>query len=456
MDKLAIELKNVGKLFRLYRNKRDRLLQLFDKNKEYYTPKWALKDISLQVKRGTALGIIGKNGSGKSTLLQIICKTMTPSTGCVNVNGKVGALLELGSGFNPEFTGIENIFINGCIQGISKQKIEEKMDKILGFADIGDYVYQPVKTYSSGMKVRLAFAIIANIEADILIIDEALAVGDAFFNQKCMRFIKEYKEENTLLFVSHDANSIMSLCDQTALLSGGKLEMVGKPKEVVEIYVQNLHKQNIDNKDDKRKSEIKSMHTNNIIANGNLEDYKRKWTDYRKKYRNNGIESNQMRILKIEESNTNERSYGSGEVLIKEVEMINTEDNYNSTFYGGEIVEIKIKVKGIRKTKGLIIGFMVKNERGQTMFGDNTYNRIESVDNIVIEEGEEIGAKFVFTMPLLTYGNYMLTASVATGDIDNHKILNWQNDVLLIRSECTNIAAGLAGVPMHLIEVENK
>ena len=126
--------------------------------------------------------------------------------------------------------------------------------------------------------------------------------------------------------------------------------------------------------------------------------------------------------------------------------MINTEDNYNSTFYGGEIVEIKIKVKGIRKTKGLIIGFMVKNERGQTMFGDNTYNRIESVDNIVIEEGEEIEAKFVFTMPLLTYGNYMLTASVATGDIDNHKILNWQNDVLLIRSECTNIAAGLAGV----------
>ena len=132
------------------------------------------------------------------------------------------------------------------------------------------------------------------------------------------------------------------------------------------------------------------MQTNNIIANGNVEDYKRKWTDYRYKYRNNGIESNQMRILKIEENNTNERSYGSGEVLIKGVEMINTEDNCNSTFYGGEIVEMKIKVKGIRKTKRLIIGFMVKNERGQTMFGDNTYNRIDSVDNIVIEEGEEI------------------------------------------------------------------
>ena len=191
-----IRVENLSKCYQIYDKPQHRLWQgLFRGRKQFFREFWALKDVSFEVRRGETVGIIGRNGSGKSTLLQMICGTLTPTSGTIDVRGRVGALLELGAGFNPEFTGRENVYMNGSILGLTREEIDARYEDIVAFADIGQFIDQPLKTYSSGMYVRLAFAVIANIEADVLVIDEALAVGDAFFVQKCMRFLRRFLEK---------------------------------------------------------------------------------------------------------------------------------------------------------------------------------------------------------------------------------------------------------------------
>ncbi len=237
MSEIAISLKNVSKCFKRYGRPIDRLKELLLPGKSRAEFFWALQDINLTLPRGETLGIVGKNGSGKSTLLQIIAGTLTPTTGKVEVNGRVSALLELGSGFNPEFTGRQNVFFNGRLLGLSQGEIENKFDNIARFADIGDFIEQPVKTYSSGMFVRLAFAVAINVEPDILVVDEALAVGDEAFQRKCFAQIQLIKERGgTILFVSHSAALVVELCKQAILLDRGKLLLAGAPKQVVSKY----------------------------------------------------------------------------------------------------------------------------------------------------------------------------------------------------------------------------
>jgi lipopolysaccharide transport system ATP-binding protein len=236
---IAVRVQNLGKAYRIYDRPQDRLkLMLFRRfGKSYGREFWALRDVSFEVPRGRALGIIGRNGSGKSTLLQLIAGTLGPSLGTVELHGRVAALLELGSGFNPEFTGIENIYLNGTILGFSRSAIEEKLDDILAFADIGPFIYQPVKTYSSGMVVRVAFAVHQALEPDILIVDEALAVGDVFFQQKCFNRIRQIiNRGTTLLLVSHDTAAIQNICDSGILLHKGSLAFMGPPEECVSRY----------------------------------------------------------------------------------------------------------------------------------------------------------------------------------------------------------------------------
>lgn len=201
--------------------------------------------MSFHVQKGETIGIIGRNGSGKSTLLQIICGTLTPSGGRVAINGRVAALLELGAGFNPEFTGRENVYMNAALLGLSKAQIEERLDAIFAFADIGGFVDQPVKTYSSGMYVRLAFAVIAHVDADVLVIDEALAVGDAFFTQKCMRFLRAFMERGTVLFVSHDTNAVVNLCTRVVWLDKGRVREIGPAKDVCDSYLEAFYESSI-------------------------------------------------------------------------------------------------------------------------------------------------------------------------------------------------------------------
>ena len=239
---VAIRLEGVSKCFQVYGKPHYRLLQsIFRGRRKYFQEFWALRDISLEIRQGETFGVIGRNGAGKSTLLQIICGTVAPTTGVVEVNGRVAALRERGAGFNPEFTGRENVFMYGAILGLDREEIRSRYDDIVAFADIGDYLDQPVKTYSSGMVVRLAFAVIAYVDADILIVDEALAVGDAFFVQKCMRFLREFMTRGTILFVSHDTGTVVNLCNQAVLLQKGNIKVKGSPKEVSEIYLADFY-----------------------------------------------------------------------------------------------------------------------------------------------------------------------------------------------------------------------
>jgi len=240
MDKdTAISLSNITKTYKLYSSHSDRVKEAFHPiRKKYHHPFHALSDISLKIKKGDTIGIIGQNGSGKSTLLQIICGILQPTTGCVEVDGKISALLELGAGFNPEFTGLQNIYLSGSIMGFTRQEMDEKLDDIIGFADIGDYITQPVKTYSSGMYVRLAFSVATAVEPEILIVDEALSVGDMFFQAKCIERIKRMISSNdiTFIFVSHDLGSIKSLCEKSVLLDRGQVAFFGKSEVAVEEY----------------------------------------------------------------------------------------------------------------------------------------------------------------------------------------------------------------------------
>jgi lipopolysaccharide transport system ATP-binding protein len=237
MSEIAISLKNVSKCFKRYTRPVDRLKELLLPGKSRADEFWALQDINLEVPKGQTLGIVGRNGSGKSTLLQIIVKTLTPTTGEVEVKGRVSALLELGSGFNPEFTGHQNVFFNGQLLGLSPKEIETKFDQIVDFADIGDFIEQPVKTYSSGMFVRLAFAVATSVEPDILVVDEALSVGDEAFQRKCFARLQSIQEHGgTILFVSHSAASVIQLCTSAILIDRGELLLSGNPKLVLSSY----------------------------------------------------------------------------------------------------------------------------------------------------------------------------------------------------------------------------
>jgi lipopolysaccharide transport system ATP-binding protein len=245
-DDIAIRVANLSKCFQIYDAPRDRLKQFIlprlqrlggQPSRQYFREFWALRDVSFEVRKGETVGIIGRNGSGKSTLLQMICGTLTPTGGSIETNGRIAALLELGSGFNPEFTGRENVYLNGTVLGLSKAEVDERFDEIAAFADIGDFIEQPVKTYSSGMLVRLAFAVQATVDPNILIVDEALAVGDEIFQRKCFARLEDLKSKGTsILFVSHSPASIIELCDRTLLLDHGARLMYGPAPKAIRAY----------------------------------------------------------------------------------------------------------------------------------------------------------------------------------------------------------------------------
>ncbi|MGD0769495.1 MAG: ABC transporter ATP-binding protein [Tepidisphaeraceae bacterium] len=235
---LAAQVRGLGKMFQIYSRPEDRLKQLlFGKRRKFYREFWALRDVDLEVHRGETVGIIGRNGSGKSTLLQMICGTLTPTCGELDVRGRVAALLELGTGFNPEFTGRENVFLNGAILGLDRRDMERRFDAVCAFADIGQFLERPVKTYSSGMYARLAFAVAISVDPDLLIIDEALSVGDEAFQRKCFARIEQIRDSGAgVLFVSHSAGNVIELCDRAVLLDQGQRLLTGKPKMVVGQY----------------------------------------------------------------------------------------------------------------------------------------------------------------------------------------------------------------------------
>jgi len=452
-DEIAIKVEGLGKRYEIYDVPGNRLKQFFfpriakflrRDSKNYFSIFSALNDVSFEVRRGQTVGIIGRNGSGKSTLLQLICGTLTPTSGGISVKGRVAALLELGSGFNPEFTGRENVYLNASILGLSRDVIDARFGLIADFADIGDFIEQPVKTYSSGMMVRLAFAVIAHVDADILVIDEALSVGDAVFTQKCMRFIRKFKTTGTLLFVSHDISSILNLCEEAVWLHNGCIRQKGVSQEVAENYLQYTLQEVygdearlIDHKgvvvDDENKRENIKLEKSTIEVSSPALNYQGEFSVI-----NNLDESNGWKT-------------GAGEITSLNFSLLNHDDP--SALKGGEMVRIKIAASLHQNMERPIIGFLVRDKLGQDLFGENTLP-FTGVFPVSSEAGSSIEASFVFKLPMLPNGQYTIMASLADGDLHNNVQHHWMHDAIVVNVASSKVRWGLVGVEFKKIELK--
>lgn len=447
-NEIAIRVSNLSKCYEIYATPRDRLKQfllprvqrkLGRQMHNYYREFWAVKDVSFEIKRGETVGIIGRNGSGKSTLLQMICGTLNPSSGTIETNGRVAALLELGSGFNPEFTGRENVYMNASVLGLTTQEIDQRFDDIVAFADIGDFIEQPVKTYSSGMMVRLAFAVIAHVDADILVVDEALAVGDAFFTQKCMRFLRAFIKTGTVLFVSHDTASIRNLCNYAVWLEKGQVLQEGPPKDVCELYLEAFYEA------------MQGKSSTTKLKAFKRPDESIPIKDQRLEFINSSNLRNDLQVFKFDPEAA---SFGKGGARIENVHLLDATGDALSWIVGGEQVTLRIVVSVFQDLDSPIIGFHVKDRLGQELFGDNTF--LSYRDNLVFsEQGSELEAEFTFHMPLLPAGEYSISTAVANGSQEVHVQHHWIHDAVVFKSESSSVASGLIGIPMLQVKLKN-
>ena len=390
MSEVAIRVDDVSKLYKLYDKPSDRLKESLGlTRKKLYKEHYALHNVSFDVKRGETVGIIGTNGSGKSTILKIITGVLNPSGGHVEIDGRISALLELGAGFNMEYTGIGNIYLNGTMIGFSREEIDAKMQDILDFADIGDFVHQPVKTYSSGMFVRLAFAVAINIDPEILIVDEALSVGDVFFQAKCYKKFEDFKKMGkTILFVSHDLGSISKYCDRVVLLNRGKKLAEGTPKEMVSMYKRIMVNQD--------KAEEIAAHQMDMSS---LEE------DDEKEIKEAACEGQWKNHYNL---NPDVDEYGNGAAEIEDFAIIDENGNYTNAIVKGTRFRLKSKVKFKQDVHDPIFTYTFKNIQGVAITGTNTM--YEKKDVPLAKEGETYVATFEQDM-FLQGGEYLLSMS---------------------------------------------
>ncbi|HYW18971.1 MAG TPA: ABC transporter ATP-binding protein [Nodularia sp. (in: cyanobacteria)] len=395
-EEMAISLKNVSKCFQRYGHPVDRLKEILFPAKSISEEFWALRDINLEIPQGETVGIIGRNGSGKSTLLQIIAGTLTPTTGEVQVKGRVSALLELGSGFNPEFTGRQNVFFNGRLLGLTQKEIADKFDEIAGFADIGNFIEQPVKTYSSGMFVRLAFAVAVNVNPEILIVDEALAVGDVVFQHRCMRRMRDLMDSGvTTLFVSHDSGAIKNLCNSAIMIHDGQIHTSGLPNAVIIEYLKLV-----------TDLELNLSHTD-------IERQLQPPTDEISSVNNQSSESLDVDILSVQKFSAKLKRRGSGKARIEKIRLLNHlgEDAGESPIFEfNEEVTLVIQVKAAVAIKSCIIGFFVCDKNGNELIGTNTLEENIKIDNL--ESQEKLEITFKFKLPLRS-NSYSVTVAGA-------------------------------------------
>jgi lipopolysaccharide transport system ATP-binding protein len=437
-DELVIEVKGLGKRYEIYDRPRDRLLQmLWRGRRKFYKEFWALRDVSFQLRRGETVGIIGRNGSGKSTLLQLICGTLNQTAGDLAVKGRVAALLELGAGFNPEFSGRENVFLAAKLLGLTQRQVEERFDQIAAFAEIGDFMDQPVKTYSSGMYIRLAFAVNAHVDADILIIDEALAVGDAFFTQKCMRFLRTFMQNGTVLFVSHDTAAVRSLCDRAIWLQNGSVIAEGDAKTITESYL-------------KAQIEDNQKGVSAVTKAAPVRSRRIDRRDPRQDFVNATNLRNDIRLFEFNES---AESFGAGGAHVVNVRFTDKDGTPLAWIIGGEDVLLEVEIVAKTDLHSPIVGFSIKDRLGQPLVGDNTW--LTTIDSpVACSSGETLVARFAFNMPRLAAGDYAISVAIAEGTQVEHVQHQWIHDALLFRSESTNVSVGLVGIPMSDIALQ--
>lgn len=384
MSDYAIEASGLTKVYKLYDKPGDRLkeLLLFG-NKCLHKDFYALDNVSFQVPKGGSLGIIGKNGSGKSTLLKILTEVLPMTSGELLINGKVSALLELGAGFNSEYTGLENIYLNGSLMGLTREQTDMKIQDIIDFADIGEFIYQPVKMYSSGMYVRLAFAIAINVDPDILIVDEALSVGDIRFQRKCFRKIEQFKKDKTFILVSHDLSSIIKFCDKIIWLNQGKIEMSGDPIEVTKAFKAYM-----------------------INAKFNRDSSREEFT---------ATEENNLQYDPISD---HLEMMGDKQAIITGTLCRNENGIKDTMFNANQSFNFSFKAEINENLEDAIVGFTFKNKLGATIFELNTFAMDKHFD---LQKGRKYQFSFQFTMPKLVDGYYTLSPAIATGTMSYHE-----------------------------------
>jgi ABC-type polysaccharide/polyol phosphate transport system ATPase subunit len=383
---------NVSKLYRLYRRPSDRLREMLPGGRPLHTDFWALRDIGFQVEKGETLSLVGPNGCGKSTLLQIVSGILQPTSGRVVTRGRIAALLELGAGFNPEFSGRENVYLNGEIMGLSRGEIDKAMPSIEAFAEIGEFIERPVKEYSSGMYVRLAFSTAIHVDPEILIVDEALAVGDAVFANRCVRKFQELRERKiTVLFVSHDLGLVKQLSDRAILLLGGRIEAEGRPKDVINRYIGLvLERQEPRNKKDER---------------------------VRASYR-----------------------HGDGSSEILGVEILNAGGEPVASVASGEPVTVRVRSRFTAKVSDPMVGILIRTRIGMDVYGSNT--RIEQTPLGDFESGDQLEVDFRLEC-WLTPQQYTLTVATQNSDGTSH---DWLDDAVAFDVVDTRVAAGVANL----------
>lgn len=425
----AIRVHNLSKTYRLYDRPSDRgkqwILPVVQKclgrePEQYYREVHAVKNVSFEVKKGEPLGIIGRNGSGKSTLLQLIVGTLSPTHGSVEINGRVAALLELGAGFHPEFTGRENVYLNAALLGLSREDVDVQLDDILAFADIGIAADQPVKTYSSGMIVRLAFAVIAHVKADILIIDEALAVGDAFFVQKCMRFLRAFMEHGTVLFVSHDSAAVLSLCRTALWLDHGRVAGMGEAKSVCDRYLN-----------------PQASHENVPLSDMFGESATRVVSD-------DGVGAPWLATSGM---------FGERRACIEKVAFRDASGRALHTVQARARVSLLVWCQTSIQLLSPIVGFLVRDRLGQSLFGGNVCVAGQGSFSSTIAPGTRFVAELEFVMPVLQAGDYTVSVALAEGTQEHHVQHHWIHDALTFSSSPSELCFGLIAVELLHVEL---
>jgi lipopolysaccharide transport system ATP-binding protein len=455
----VIRVSNLSKCYQIYNAPRDRLKQFVLPRlrrlagrtvKPYFREFWALRDVSFEIKKGETVGIIGRNGSGKSTLLQMICGTLNPTIGSIQTNGRIAALLELGSGFNPEFTGRENVYMNASVLGLSNEEIDVRFDDIAAFADIGDFIEQPVKTYSSGMMVRLAFAVIAHVDADILVVDEALAVGDVFFSQKCMRFFERFQSAGgTVLFVSHDTAAVINLCKHAILLVQGAVLQAGPAEVVCKTYIEQLYGERVLNASDATGDDLSRKLQPSITSDLLLEFLV--------------SEQKPNRII-VSPFNASSPSFGLGGAKIIDAGYFDADGSRLSELLSETDVRFSIMLTSEKHILFPSVGLVLKDRLGQAVFTESTtlaFDGQYGEGKLEFLPGQKIRVDFDHRVPILFEGEYAITVAVAEGFGHEHVQHHLIHEALILRSIGSRLLHGITGfadlrVAIHISREEVK
>lgn len=426
-DDIAIKVEGLSKCYHIYDQPRDRLKQMIlprlqravgAASKQYFREFWALKDVSFEVKKGETIGIVGKNGAGKSTLLQIICGTLDSTQGTVSTHGSVTALLELGSGFNPSFTGRENVYLNCSILGMTADQIDSKFDEIAAFAEIGDFMDQPVKTYSSGMYVRLAFAVQVCVDPEILIVDEALAVGDAYFVHRCFHRLREMKARGkTILFVSHDTGSVKNLCDRALWIDGGQLRFSGDPDDVTRLYRADLF-------GIATKTQNSALHSTRAP-----------------------LESLPIQALEPEQHLPNsDRRLGNQYcrlVGVKIYDPISHSEMHEVKAGGNFLLRMSLINDCVEPGTPLVVGYALRSPKGEEIGAVNS--GMEKTEVLAPSTGEFLTVRALVTLPIMHQGNYALSIAVARAL--GQELLDRVENALVFRVSTSEEVIGLIRLP---------